>query len=392
MNGSWLTLKSALYITSKNKDWDIRLYQRRLKQIKHSLNIIYLHLLPKLYTLLLLILNENFPLNSKKMEEYLSLKEDDRVTFDLEQLEKKEKSYSLPLPEVPLSYKLLKQEEIKYIKKVFQELNEDDFKSLELDEITAIGIRLMQQVNFEKIFQENKDIYKLEKCSKEDKILWTFILFKEFEKEYSFVLTTHMMIIKPFYDDNTRVNYKDKLSNLYSPLAHFNELCRDYFDMVNDLDILKHDDSMTEINRYNRTTALEGKRSKLGYEIKNEMLKYYLELKENLDKFINDYNQDKRIIENPDDELNFDQEIEGIKKVEGKKVIDAIIEIDAFISAFIFRLEDWGDLSGIANDLKIIEVPEIMVEPLPEGEKAEVQPVSFLDELQDTLDKRTENT
>ncbi|MDD5066872.1 MAG: hypothetical protein PHF84_07470 [bacterium] len=383
MNGSFLTFKTALYVASKLKGWETRLYHKRLNQVKYSLNLIFLHLLPKFHSLCLLILGDNIPLNSKRIEKYLEIEEKDRVTY---LLDKKEKESTMPLPMMPIQFKKIKTEEILYVPRNFTELNEDDFRKLELDIITVIGVKLMHNVDMEKIILENKEQFKLDRVPREDKIFLTFIFFKEFEKEYSFVLTSYKIIIKPLFEDNKRINYKDKLSALYTPFTNFNELFRDYFDGVHQLEELKADLGVNEITRYNRMTALESKRTKLGYEIKGEALRYFTELKQYLDKFINDYNTDKRIIENPDDELNFNVEVEGIKKVETKKIIDAIIDIDAFTSAMLFRLEEGGDLVGLSSEVKQIQVPDEKTAPPVQVPVEEED--NFFDELQYTLDKR----
>lgn len=393
-NGSLQAFKNALYVTSRNKVWEERLYQKRLNQVKYSLNLIFLHLMPKLHVLSLFILREIVPLSSRKLESFLGLEERDRVTY---LLDKKEKESGLPLPEMPLRFKTVKTEEIKFVPKNFSELTDDDFRKLDLDTITVLGIKLMQCVDMEGVIQGHRELFKLDKASREDKVFLIFVYFKEFEKEYSFLLTSYKVVIRPLFEENKRINYKDKLNSLYTPITGFNVLFKDYFDIIHEIQEIKEDAVMNEITRYNRMTALEGKRSKLGYEIKNDMVKHLTELKLNLDKFINDYNGEKRIIENPDDDLHFNIEVEGVKKVEGKRIIDAVIEIDAFVSAFLFRLNEGGDLLGLSSELKQIEVPDIPAEAPPaaavppSGPAAEEAGDNFLDELSYTLDKRLES-
>jgi len=151
---------------------------------------------------------------------------------------------------------------------------------------------------------------------------------------------------------------------------------------------IKKDTAMNEIEKYNRINALEGKRSKIGFEARKSVLEFIEEIKKYFDRFINDYNSEKKLIENPDLVLHFDVEVEGKKKVEGKKIIDVLIDADSFLTAMVFRLEDGGDLSGISTDIKGIDVPKV-TEDVSEEQKGSDE--GFLDELNQVIEKPGED-
>ncbi len=355
--GMFTTLRTSLFITSKYKKWDKLLYQRKLNQIKYSLNLIFYHLLPKLYSLILLIKEENFSLRSNTMIYYLGIKDSDKVDYYTAQESEVQEILPKITPIIKREDNKDHKEEITHVSKYFHELDETDFKNMNLDEITYNGMLLIKEIDLKKIFEEHKELLPLEYCPLDDKVLHVFAYIKEFEKEYSFILTSYKIIIVPTFENNKRVDYKNKLIDIYTPLNNLNELMKDYFNNMKNIEEIKNDKLMNRFDKYNRITSFEGKRSKQSFELKKIALEYFSELKQYLDKFINDYNNQRDIIENPEDELHFDKEVEGEKKVEGKKIIEAIMDADAFISGLIYRLEEGGDLSGIKTEDIQFEVP-----------------------------------
>lgn len=389
--GMFTTLRTSLFITAKYKKWDKLLYQRKLNQIKYSLNLIFYHLLPKLYSCILLIKEENFSLRSNTMIHYLGIKDSDKVDYYTAQESEVQEIFPKITPIINREEQKDHKEKIIYVSKYFYELDETDFKNMNLDEITYNGMLLIKEVDLKKIFEEQKELLPLEYCPLDDKVLNVFVYIKEFEKEYSFILTSYKIIIVPTFENNKRVDYKNKLIDMYTPLNNLNELMKDYFNTVKGIEEIKNDKLMNQFDKYNRVTSFEGKRSKQSFELKKSALEYFSELKQYLDKFINDYNNQRDIIENPEDELHFDKEVEGEKKVEGKKIIEAIMDADAFISTMIYRLEEGGDLSGIKTEVIQFEIPVEKEEGVEgvEGEdkKEEEQEPSFLDEVEETLSK-----
>jgi hypothetical protein len=64
-----------------------------------------------------------------------------------------------------------------------------------------------------------------------------------------------------------------------------------------------------------------------------------------LSTVIKDYNGQRRLLQNPEDQLDFTKDLEYGKKLHGKKIIEAIVEAFLFSSAFHFMLT-YGELSG----------------------------------------------
>ena len=64
-----------------------------------------------------------------------------------------------------------------------------------------------------------------------------------------------------------------------------------------------------------------------------------------LSTVINDYKGQRRLLQNPDDHLDFTKDLDSAKKLHGRKIIEAIVEAFLFSSAFHFLLT-YGELAG----------------------------------------------
>ena len=361
--------RTVLFIISKKKNWTETVYRREIGMVRSALNLLFTQLLPKFYSILLFIFKENISLNSKRISSYLNVDEAEEVDYIPD--DKSGIDYFLPQI-TPTGIK--KKEAGKNTEKYFYDLDEDDLKSLDLDEEIIEGVKIMQEVDRQKIIDGQKDDFLLKYCSEDDRILHIFIFLKEFELEYSFILTSHKIDIKPVFDKDKRVDYRAEMNDFYTSLTKIYEGFQGYFEIIKMMDDYNSDELMDEYEKYNRITSAEGKKDKIAIELNKEILKYFIELKQYFNKFIDDYNGIRQIINNPEEELYFDKEVEGDKKIHGLKVIDAVKTINLYISVFIFRLEEGGDLSGIDTVINSVEVPD------GDGEE------SFLDEIVEAID------
>ncbi len=381
VSGAMGALKSALRLAYTMRKVNNNVLTRRSYYIKQGINIIFYKLLPKIYSLSLINMKANVQLNSRRFEEYLDIKEEDKVGF---------KSYKDVFDEKESATKINEAQIIKskveFIKKSFKDLTSEDMDDMELDEMTKYGITLINKVDFQYVKDGCPTTMHIEECDENDKVLVTYLLLKEFETEYSFILTSYKISINQEFIDGKRVDYKAVLNSIYPKLTPIEDKFREYFETVHALNEIKKDTMINEIEKYNRINSLEGKRSKIGFEARKDTLEFIQEVKNYFDRFINDYNNEKNLIENPEEVLHFDAEVEGNKKVDGKKVIEVLIDADSFLTAMIFRLEDGGDLSGISTDIKGIDVPKEI-----ESEEQKSYDDDFLDELSQVVETPGEN-
>ena len=58
-----------------------------------------------------------------------------------------------------------------------------------------------------------------------DKVLLTYLLFLEFEKEYSFILTTNKIKYNVDFSTNVKIDFRIKMQDIFNSLNK----CRDHF-------------------------------------------------------------------------------------------------------------------------------------------------------------------
>ncbi|MBU1078761.1 MAG: hypothetical protein KKH98_15800 [Spirochaetes bacterium] len=387
MNGSLVTVKTALAVLYKNKKWSKFVYKARINQVRQTLNLIYHQLFPKLFALFLFIRKEKIRIGSKRIENCLSINEIDKVEF-LAYRDSEYVASQLPTIEPDISSEEdagTDPSKVKYIKKEFNDITDDDFKKLGLDEEMIYGLKLLQDVDVKTIIASIHDPIELGHLPEKDKIFHVYAYLKEFENEYLFLLTSQKITIKTYIEDNQRVDYKNKVNALYMPMINIYDIIKNYLQTLRDYDAVTQNSVMDPVSRNNQMNFLEGEKSNISYKIRQDTIVFFTEIKEFFNKFINDYNTGSEIISNPDEILHFDKDLEGIKKAENKKIIDSIKEANAFIMALIYRMEQGGDLCGIAIELVGIDVPD--EGSVPESETGEKHQKSFLDEIEDTLKK-----
>ncbi len=393
LNLIYPSLKTALIITAREKRWDKKILTDRVLKARIGVDLITKQLLPKLYTLTLLYIKRNVPIHSKIIEKYLGITREDKIGYHKieEVINKNKKDFSKYFTSTA---EVTQKKNENVLIKSFKDLTEEDIDKLDIEEDITNGFKLMKKIDINSIQEFDINNTVINNLAPNDKILELFILLKEFEKEYSFILTSHRIIIKPIYENNKRVDYKDKMNLLYSQLSDLYELINEYADIVKSLKEIENDNMMEPLNKYNRITAMEGRRSKLGFEIRKNAKKYFGEVYSVFTRLITDYETQKRIIENPEDILNFNVEIEGEKKLHGKKIIEALKSASDYLSAILYRLEDGGDLSGLTLELKEHKwelKEEVENKNSSDILSSENNEKDFFDEITEALSKKNNN-
>lgn len=182
-----------------------------------------------------------------------------------------------------------------------------------------------------------------------DKILIIYLLFLEFDHEYSFLLTTNKIKFNIVAGPSEKKDYKISLVTIYNTIGKCYDRFKIYADTMRTYKKLlaeKPSNNTHYIEYTNRLSAIE----KEIYQSSNEVrvhTKLFLErLSKELKEIIDDTETGQLIISNPDDDFTFDAEIEGEKKLNNTKISESFIITYNYISAFLYRLGPRGDLSS----------------------------------------------
>ena len=265
-----------------------------------------------------------------------------------------------------------------------------------LDEPVKRGLDIMYSLDYQKMRADydKSDFFKI--LSIKDKILITYLLFSEFDKEYSCILTTNKIKYKRDMDMKALKDYKAIMQSFYDQMRKCFDSFKDYSEVS--ISFIKTTEdkpvSNAQFLQYTkRLNEIQKKRNQVAQHTRDMIRSYMDKLGDELKFLIDDMKNVRKFVDNPEDVLEFIAQIEGEKKINGKKIIDAITIVYNFTSAFVYRLGVNGDLAG---DLEMKDEDMLNREIVPDAEDAKEkkeQPKktmqneekSILDELDDVL-------
>ncbi len=333
------------------------LYSIKRKKIRNSLYVVFQRLFSKLYWLICFYHGAIMPLRGGEFEKILGITDADmpgrrrlvqpsaeeKAAEQGEQAAEEEKTEELP-PEIRKGLELI--------------------YGLDPGELRA-------RYDKNGVFKNAKD---------NDKILLAFLYYREFDSEYSFILTTNKIKYSVQFTQEGKIDYRVGLTELYNELRGCASVFRDYADSLDSFEKIKGErpSSSEQFFEYsNRLTAADKKRSTIGKNVRMTVRAFMDKASQRLKQIVDDMNEAQKIVENPQDVLSFDSSIEGSKKMQGKKVYEAILSAYYFSSAFMYRLSPIGDLHGELefNEEDMKSIKEKMTQ------KKEADPSAVKDEI-----------
>jgi hypothetical protein len=277
-----------------------------------------------------------------------------------------------------------------------QEATEEEQEAQEADNaaVRAVkyGLSLMATLDLPRLRQEYDKARLFENVSDADKVFITSLLFNEFDREYSFILTTNKIKYRTDFAARNKIDFRGRLNDLYDKMKSSTDSIREYADELENYEKSRREKptSGSQYIEYNkRMESLVNKKNLAGKKALSVVRDYMLKITEELGVLIEDMNSHQIYIENPQEVLMFDPLIEGEKKINGKKIYEALYIVYCYALAFAYRLSQSGDLSGDL-EFKKEEMEEIQkqqkeiareVQEKKESEKSK----SVLEELDDMV-------
>jgi len=229
----------------------------------------------------------------------------------------------------------------------------DDPDVEELSEEIKRGLHLMYQLDMKELRKlfDKKRLF--EHISDSDKVMLTFLLFSEFDREYSVLLTTNKIKYNVDFTQAGKFNFGVRLHDLYDEMRRPGETLRDYGEIVTNFEKVRRQKPAANdqyIAYSKRLQEMQQKRNQSGKTARQAVMDFMLKLSSTLEELIEDMDSSQKFLSNPQEELQFDDLIEGDKKLNNTKVYNAIQIVYDYTSAFIYRLSPGGDLSGKIED------------------------------------------
>ena len=332
---SKLYLEKALEIYKKKNNTDPDTIEKMKIHLKSCINILFYDFLPKFHILLCLIAKKYYPLYSQSLDDFLEMTEKDKIGY-ITKIEKKKRIEMLKKRKEFLERREKKETpEAKAREELIEPPRHVQRGFTLIDELIPVF--------------ESKLMFdpgnKLNLLEKNDKMYKTAILTEIFEQEYSFILTTSKIQFNIDYQEQKKIDIKEDLNNAYIDFSKARENVKEYIDVIKEIKKTEENVRLTVYQKEILLDKLDKKKSYLNRTSRAMIAETMKEIEGILSIVIEDYGKSKRLLQNPDEFLQFDPNIDGEKRLNEKKVIEAIVETFLFSATFTFMLK-YGELSG----------------------------------------------
>ena len=174
-----------------------------------------------------------------------------------------------------------------------------------------------------------------------DKIFRVYIVLEEFEKEFSFILTSNKIRFNVDWYENKKMDPKKELSDLYLGINACHDNIKDYVEIIKNIYKAENDHAMSISHKNEVLSKLNINKTRLSNITRTRLL----DICRSLEKIMHWAAERKEvIIQNADDILHFDT-FDGKKKVEGNSQVQIISLCSSFVGYLRYLLE-FGELGG----------------------------------------------
>ncbi|MBF3376686.1 hypothetical protein [Leptospira borgpetersenii] len=310
------------------------IYNTKKKRALQEFDYLFGTLFEKLYLVVLRSENKNIPLLSNTMESVLGILPEEKPGHRQQGEELDE-----------ISGGATSEEDGAPVEEKKEETNPEDSLSKEL----KYGLKLMRILPLDQLRKKHDPRGEYEDILSEDKAFLTWLFFKEFDAEYSFVMTTKKIEIKPTIVNGAKVDYREKMIDHYETTRASIEQFRIYDQYYKELKNHLKNPGANYIEASKKTSALETKKSQQSRNVRVTVKEFVEKTAEILEKLITDMKSKKEIVTNMDEIMTLDM-MESKRRLNKKPIKQCIMEAYCFAIAFAGRLES-GDLFGGVTEL-----------------------------------------
>lgn len=242
----------------------------------------------------------------------------------------------------------------------------------EVPKDVQIGMQLMRALDLTDLRKKHDVRGDLKEIADNDKVLISYLLLKEFESEYSFVLTTQKIQLNPIYKQGKKLDYHQRLADIFeqirAPIDQFKQYAHqtlEYNRVVGE--------GAAHVQNYvehaKRVQLLEGRRGGSGRETRMAIKTFMERVHTTLSDLMDDVRENRnQIVLNASDPIKFDAQIEGKRRLHGRTVAESLQEAYSYSLALAGRIED-GDLFGGVIEMSDEDFQRAFgMEPLPQGD------------------------
>lgn len=262
--------------------------------------------------------------------------------------------------------------------------DEETSDEAEEDLLVKEGLKLMYRLDFNTLRKIYDKKNRFDQIYDNDKTFLAYLLFMEFENEYSVILTTNQIKFNIDFSSSTKIDYRETMQELFNRMRKCHEAFLSYYESyasyckIRNAKPISNEQYITYTKRLDEVTK---RKNEIGNQCRYIIRVFMDNVSHVLTELVDDMNGRQFYINNPQDILEIFYEIEGEKKLKDKKIYDAIQIVQRFTAAMAFRLNPGGDLTG---NTEFSEDDELINEKSGD-ETSPSKKESILDELDDII-------
>ncbi len=304
------------------------IYNTKKKNSLAAVSIVFDRFFEKLYLAVIRNENKNIPMISLYMENLLNIQEQEKPGT-------RKAGEDLPVNAGGQVSKEEKKEEAKVEK-----------KPEELDPDLDLGLQMLREATIEILRKKHDPRNELVEFPDADKCFLAYLYYREFDYEYSIVLTTKRINIQPTTINGNKIDHKAKLLSVYELSRNCMDQFKIYLETFKEYLKLKSSPSSNYIEQSKKLSQLELRRGQHSRNARASIKDYIEKAYQVLDTLMEDVKGPKQIVTNSEEILTFDS-VEAKKKLHRKPIKDCIHSAYCYAYALLYRLsEPNGDLFG----------------------------------------------
>lgn len=235
-----------------------------------------------------------------------------------------------------------KAEYIEEIKKEKEERLKKLQESVEQKEKEKIPVYIQKGLKFiDDVLSRKEQIIRTDKKAElfepNEKMLLFYILFKEFDKHYSFILTTSQLKLITRLESGVRTDIRSELDEAFIRFNEINNFVNEYIDLMEEFRNVKIEFMDNPIQERIKISNLATKRANVLNELKARASHFFKIFSNTLQKLINDYKNEKLLLQNPEDLLSFPLNRDK-NRFDNVQIIKAIAAAFSFTSAMHYYI------------------------------------------------------
>ncbi|HEB33392.1 MAG TPA: hypothetical protein ENI15_21340 [Spirochaetes bacterium] len=286
-------------------------------QLNKDMDVLFDDFLKKFHIILCRMARSYYPLFSQEFNDFLDISAKDRLGYitRMEKKKKKEEFYDRSctikngktkenkIVKIPEHIK----KEIPVIRNIIEKYEDDRHYDLKCP------IRVLD---------------------KEDTMYNAVVLLDIFDMRYSFLLSSSKTHYNIDYRDRRKINIKEELNHSYLLFNEAWDEAKGYVGIVKEIRDVQNNGRLTVYQRSVLLDTLVKKKTISRRNMNKRVTDVMKTIEKIMETVILDYDSDKRLLQNPDEILMFDEKIDRGKSSDGKRVIDAITEAYLFSAVF----------------------------------------------------------